>query len=516
VRNSTLEAQPHAVSTPGDGERASGGSYRSILKSTSMIGVASVLNIFLGMLRTKFIAVLLGPAGVGLQGIYVQITAVVTAVAGMGVSTSGVRQVAEAVASGDGDRVSRTATTLRRVGWLTGAVGLTALAAMSLPLSELTFGDTSHAAHLALLAVGVLLTVGSAAQSALLQGLRRISDVARVTVIGSMIATAIGVPCYYALGLAGVPVALVLGAAGTLLVSSLFARRLRVERIPFGWTETRREARVLLALGLSFMSASLLSTGTTYVVQAWVTRRFGVAGLGIYQAAFSLSGALVGFVLGAMGTDYYPRLTAVADDDASVRRMVNEQAQVSTLLALPGLTAMMVFAGVIIRLFFAAEFEAAVPVLRWCILGMLGRVLSWPLGFVLLAKGSGRLYFATEVLAAALNLGAVAFFTRVWGLGGAGIAFMVLYVVYTALMLLVVRRLVGGAWTPATLTLNATAAAVLVGIMLNASLNPEPVSRWGLGLLATAVTGWLSLRQLLRHAELDVRRLLPWKRAATS
>lgn len=41
-------------------------SYRRILKSTSVIGGASVINIGIGLLRSKVLAVLLGPAGVGL------------------------------------------------------------------------------------------------------------------------------------------------------------------------------------------------------------------------------------------------------------------------------------------------------------------------------------------------------------------------------------------------------------------------------------------------------------------
>ena len=43
----------------------------------------------------------------------------------------------------------------------------------------------------------------------------------------------------------------------------------------------------------------------------------------------------VGFILQAMGSDFYPRLTAVADDHAECNRLVNEQAQIGLLLAGP-------------------------------------------------------------------------------------------------------------------------------------------------------------------------------------
>ena len=143
-----------------------------------------------------------------------------------------------------------------------------------------------------------------------------------------------------------------------------------------------------------------------------------------------------------MGADYYPRLTAVASDNASVYRMVNEQSQIAILLALPGLAAMMVFAPLIINIFYAASFATAVPVLRWCTLGILGRVFSWPLGFVVLAQGKGNLFFITEAFSCGLQLAGVFLFTRKYGLDGAGIAFFVLYVFYTCLMLFVMQMLV--------------------------------------------------------------------------
>jgi len=48
----------------------SSASYRRILKSSSIIGGASFLNIVVGLVRTKILAVLLGPAGVGLVSLY--------------------------------------------------------------------------------------------------------------------------------------------------------------------------------------------------------------------------------------------------------------------------------------------------------------------------------------------------------------------------------------------------------------------------------------------------------------
>ena len=44
-------------------------SYREIFRSSAIIGGSSALKIAIGIVRVKVIAVLLGPAGIGLLGI---------------------------------------------------------------------------------------------------------------------------------------------------------------------------------------------------------------------------------------------------------------------------------------------------------------------------------------------------------------------------------------------------------------------------------------------------------------
>ena len=89
--------------------------YGQILKSSAIIGGSSVVEIAVRIVRSKSIALLLGPAGVGLVGLYSSVLDLTHSIDGMGINSSGVRQIAEAVGSGETNRVARTATVLRRV-----------------------------------------------------------------------------------------------------------------------------------------------------------------------------------------------------------------------------------------------------------------------------------------------------------------------------------------------------------------------------------------------------------------
>jgi PST family polysaccharide transporter len=285
-----------------------------------------------------------------------------------------------------------------------------------------------------------------------------------------------------------------------------YARRISIVTRHVAWMSSLVDARHLVMLGLSFMGAGLITTLTGYLIQMVLIREYTLGGAGLYQSAFALSGILVDFVLSAMGTDYYPRLTAVASDNASVHRMVNVQSQISILLSLPGLVVMMIFAPLIIKIFYAASFAIAVPILRWCILGILGRVFSWPMGFVMLAKGKN--FLITEIIGCVVHMAAVLCFIRVWGLVGAGIAFMVSYVIYSCVMIFVMHKMVGAAWDRHTLKLALVASIIMVLLMLNCNFNENICLVWAVNMLLLAGVVWFCFNRISKQSDISMQLLL--------
>lgn len=83
-----------------------------------VIGSAQVVNFALSIIRMKVIAVLFGPAGIGLLGIYNNLKQMVGNAAGLGMASSGVRQIAGA--NGDAGAVTtddeKLARTIRALG----------------------------------------------------------------------------------------------------------------------------------------------------------------------------------------------------------------------------------------------------------------------------------------------------------------------------------------------------------------------------------------------------------------
>ncbi len=287
-------------------------SYGQILKSSAMIGGSSVVVIAIGIIRTKAMAILLGPAGFGLMALYTSIVEVAMSLAGMGVGSSGVRQIADANGSGDRARIANTITVLRRLSLWLGIAGGILVVVFAPQISRLTFGSELQTAAVALLSLGVLFRVVNAGQAALIQGLRRIGDLALMGVLGALLGTGASIVLVYFMGESGVAPAVVATAGMTLFVSWWYSRRVRIESPSLEKSVVRQETSSLLKLGFAFMSSGFLMMGSAYAVRAIVLQGEGLEAAGFYQAAWTLGGLYVGMILQAMGADFYPRLTAAA------------------------------------------------------------------------------------------------------------------------------------------------------------------------------------------------------------
>lgn len=470
-------------------------SYAQILKSSSIMGGAAGVNLILGMVRTKFAAILIGTTGFGLLASFTAIQGIISTLFGLGIDSSAVREVALAVGKDDKQAIGRAVLTLRRLCWFTGLTGMLAMVFLSSVISQLTFGSDQYIPDIAALGVVVLLGNLSGGRLAVIQGMRRIGDMARANILGAAFATVVSVFLYSWLGQRGIVPALVCNAVIQLGLTWWFARRVYVLKVEMSWRETFVEAGGMVRLGQVFMLSALMGGSVSYITVALITQNIDLYAVGIYSAAFSMSGMFVNFVLSAMGADYYPRLMSVAHDKSNLNQLVNEQTEIGLLLAVPGLLATMALAPWIISLFYTSEFLPAVGLLQWFVLGCLGRVISWPLSFVMMALGKGRWFLFTESTFNLLHVLLIAVGLLLFGIEGVAIGFFVMYLGYVLAVYFVGRHLTGFRWSVACKRI-AHMAFPLIGLTFVVS---RALPLWAgsiIGVSLTILVSMYSLREL--------------------
>lgn len=446
----------------------------------------------------KVAALVLGPVGVGLVGLFTNLVSTAALVASLGTGTTAVRQVVTAGADGDELAVGRTR---RALFWGTLLVAVTGAIVVWLSsdwIARTFLSDASRSGDVAWLSVGVALTVAAGSQNALLTGLRRIGDLARINIAAAIIGASASISALYVWPSQGVIVLVLVTPALYFLIGRIYLSRLsRPPGRRAGLSKLAREWGAMVRPGFPFMLAGLVSLLGQLAVRTLVQRELGFAALGQFQAAWSISVTYLGFVLGAMATDYWPRLSAAVGDRVSTVKLINEQAEVALLLCAPVVLAMLAFAPWVIHLLYSAQFAPAVGILRWQLLGDILKVLSWPLGFMCQARGAGRAFLLSEAYAAVFLAVAVFVGLPHFGVAATGIGFLAMYVAYLPLMWWFGRRWTDFRWRKSVLlqAIGIFAAALLVDLLSRRS------DLWG-AVLGGTISATLAVWALLRLSSL--------------
>src|SRR4029077_16690656 len=90
-----------------------------------------------------------------LMSLFSAMTGMVSSFVGLGISTSGVREIADAAGADDQIRLTRIVTAVRRIVMCLGLLGAALVAVFCVPISRMTFGSEDHAREILLLSAVV-------------------------------------------------------------------------------------------------------------------------------------------------------------------------------------------------------------------------------------------------------------------------------------------------------------------------------------------------------------------------
>lgn len=405
-------------------------SYKKIFKATTLFGGVQAYQIIIQIIRSKFVAVLLGTTGMGIQGLYFSTLNLINSITSLGLSQSAVRDVSEANGSGDTEKIVKTASVLRRLVWITGLLGMITLILFSPLLSKTTFGNTSYTLPLILLSVTLLMDQLATGQRVLLQGMRRLKDLAKVSAIGTTIGLALSVPIYYAWGINGILPALILNSLSGLLIAWYFSKRISLPQQTVSFRETISGGKRMVRMGILMSLSGTFSSGISYVIRSFIMNHGGVEEVGLFQAGFTIINTYVGMIFTAIGTDFYPRLAAVNSDNEKCRVVVSQQGEIATQILAPLLCLCVLLMPFILRILYSDQFADAVPFVLWCCPGMMFKLSSWIIAFQFVAKAESKVFLTTEILSNSTYLLFSLIGYKYGGLLGLGIAFSANYLVY--------------------------------------------------------------------------------------
>lgn len=475
-------------------------SYSHIIKYTGLFGGVQFLTILLGIVRNKLVAMLLGPSGMGLVSLFNSTTKMMSDATGLGIQTSGVRNMSDAYQNGDKKQMAHTVKLIRSWSILTAIIGTVLCIILSPFLNNWTFSWGNHTLHFVLLSPVIGLTAITGGEMAVMKGTRQLKSLASISVFHILLALLISVPLYFYLGESGIIPSLVLMALTLMVLTIAYSWRMFPLRLSFG-KSFLCEGWGMIRLGVGFVVALLMGSLAEFVIRSFLNNNGSLEILGLYNAGYMITMTYGGMVFAAMETDYFPRISAVNDDNRSFNLLVNKQIEVSLLIVAPLLVMLIIFLPILVPLLFSGRFVGVVPMVQVSVLALYMRAIKLPLSYIPLAKGDSLFYLFIEGFYAVgiIIMSIIGF--NLWGLFGTGVALAAMSVVDFIMLATCMRVKYGFKFS--TRVMNMAARQLPIGMLAYAlSWMEESLLYYTLGLILAVISAFLSFQSLKKKTRL--------------
>ncbi|MCD7714023.1 MAG: oligosaccharide flippase family protein [Prevotella sp.] len=472
-----------------------GNSYTRIFRHTSLFAGVQGLNILVGLVRTKFAAVLLGPAGMGLLAVYNTASTLLQSATNFGIQTTGVREISVAYQDGDEEGLQRGIRILRSWSMVLALFGFFVTIALSGLLSRWAFSDGSYTRKFALLAPVVALAAVSGCEIAILKATRRLSQLATVSVVCVAASLVTSVPLYLKWGNEGIIPSLIALAVVQMAIIVCWSYRFYPLRLRFG--KELRQGKGILVLGTAFVLAGICGSGAEFMIRAFLSD-MSLSLAGLYNTGYMITMTYAGMMFTAMETDYFPFLSSVCHDRDKMNGAVNRQIEVSMVMLAPCLVLLMTGLPIIIPLLFSGKFLPVVGMTQVAVLAMYCRATYLPVAYILLAKADSRPFFLLELASAVIMVVAVMLCFYNWGLAGTGIALVVASAVDCIIAVSFCTWRYGLELQASLVRFILLQLAVAVAALCVVKLT-EGVVYWAAGLALVAVSAWISVRRMRKR-----------------
>ncbi len=167
-----------------------------------------------------------------------------------------------------------------------------------------------------------------------------------------------------------------------------------------------------------------------------IIRQLSVESAGIWEAISKISNSYIVFVTGAFAYYFLPRFANLTDK-ASIRHEVHSTYRILIPLLIVGSLSLFLFRTPLINTVFTKEFEAATTIIKWQLIGDVFKVLSWLIGYLLMAKAKTKTFVATEIISGLLQITLTHLLVARFGIEGSTLAYCIENMMYFGMMYLI-------------------------------------------------------------------------------
>lgn len=380
-------------------------------KASIATAVAQAFRMLGGLIIIKIIAIYLGPEGFGRLGHFMSMIAILGVLAGGGILNGIVKYVAEY--KGAPDRLHPFLSNALAYTLIFSTLLFIAITLSAKQLSLILFGGDEFTQLIIFLGLIQYFYGLVSFCNGTINGLRETTKFAKIIIFGTLI----GLPTSYfliitygfsgaVLGLAAVNACLLLPAMYELQKLEFF------KKIKFSINK-QDTIRLSKFSAMQMFSLATLPLAEMYI-RSLIIHNAGWHEAGLWQGLMRLSSVYVGFFTTFLAAYYMPTLSEILDKNQIFKYVAKYVVTIGSIFIL---IAVMVytFREFVFSVIFSKEFIIPAEYVRYQLTGDLFKIMSYVIGFLIVAKAKTKLYIMAELAQTAFYLGVATWLIKVGG-----------------------------------------------------------------------------------------------------
>lgn len=412
-------------------------SQKSIIKSTGIIAFVQILKILFVFIQNKALAVIVGTAGYGIYGLFYTFSSMISSFSTIGVDQASVRQVAK---NKNDQMFGKTLWSIYFLLCSTSVFFFLIIFFLSSEISVSLFGNDKYSQQIVIIGIAILFNGLSQGFISVLNGMQKIKYIALSQIFGIITSTVCCIIFIYNYKIQGIPYFILLASIVVFLFSFFYVRKLKLPLERPNLFFLKKETQTILSIGAGLAYSAIIVSVFTYLSQVYIRKTFGLEWVGMFNASNIISNVYLGIILTAMGVDLLPRLVNTIGDIKETSNLINFQIGFGLVISTVGILCILSFSKEFLTLIYSHKFIGASTIIKWHVMSAGLKILSYPLGYILIVKRETFKYIIVQSLLWGGSYLFMIIFTKTYGVRVLGADFFVSFLLYLVLMYLFTKK----------------------------------------------------------------------------
>lgn len=348
------------------------------LKAFLTMGISSIIQVIINIIRTKLVAILLGTMGVGITSLLNNFVSTITSFTSLGLGNGIIKEISKQ--KHNPKHIKEVEITSYIITLILSIIAILAIFLFSKSISIQTMKDSSYSNYVIICSFAIPFITLNTLNLSVINGFSSIKNLAQANIMSSLVNLVISVILIYFLKLDGAIYAIFINSIITCIVYFIYGKKTFEDNNITYKFELKyfnlAVMRPLFKYGIVVIVTSLMTNIALLGVRSVILNNLGIDYNGIFQSIWALCNQYMLLILSSMGIYYLPKLCSKNSNSEIVNEM-NETLNLVLKLVVPTILIVLNFRYFMIRALYSNEFLIAVEIIPLFLIGDFFKTIQW-------------------------------------------------------------------------------------------------------------------------------------------